>query len=112
MAQRQSTFRVSSEEVQGEDSYVVFHHMSFGTVLEAMKKGGDEKADGKTSADEEKKFTEKLLQDAVVEWNWVDDNGEPLPLPSKGLEIESLLTGELMWLVDQVTGRAQAKNSS
>jgi hypothetical protein len=107
MASRKSTFKVGSEEIQGEDSYVVFHQMSFGMVLEAMKKG-----EGKTKPDEEKDFTERLLKDAVVEWNWVDDNGDLLPLPSKGLVIESLLTNEIMWLVEQITGKAQAKNSS
>lgn len=107
MSERKSTFKVGSEEIQGEGSYVLFHQMSFGMVLEAMKKQGD-----KTKPAEEKEFTERLLKDAVVEWNWVDDDGALLPLPSKGLEIESLLTNEIIWLVEQVTGKSQAKNSS
>lgn len=108
MASRMSTFKVSSEEIQGKDSYVVFKYMKFGTVMEAMKKADDPKS----KPDEEKAFTVKLLSEAVVEWNWVDDGGKPLPLPSEGLEIESLLTNEVMWLVDQATGRAKTKNSS
>jgi len=81
--------------------------MTFGTVLEAMSK-----RDEKTNPKEEKEFTVKLLNEAVIEWNWVDDSGAPLLLPSNGLEIESLLTNEVMWLVDQITGRSKAKNSS
>ncbi len=106
MATRQSTVRVSSEEIQGEGSYVVLRYMKFGLVLEAM-----EKTEGKSNPKDEKEYTLKLLRDAVVEWNWVDDNGAPLPLPSEGLEIESLLTNEVVWLVEQVTGREKAKNS-
>jgi len=82
--------------------------MTFGTVLEAMKKSED----GKSKPTEEKAFTEKLLRDAVVEWNWVDDAGALLSLPSEGLEIESLLTSEIMWLVEQITGKEKAKNLS
>ena len=107
MSARQSTFKVSSDEVQGKDSYVVFRHMTFGTVLDAMEKQG-----GKAKPEEEKAFTLKLLKDGVVRWNWVDDNGAPMSLPSEGLEIESLLDHEIMWLVDQITGRSKAKNSS
>lgn len=107
MANRQSTRRVGSEAVQGEDSFVVFREMEFGTVLEAMKKGA-----GSTNPAEEKEFTERLFKEAVIDWNWVDDNGAPLPLPSKGLEIERLLTTEVIWLVEQITGKTQAKNLS
>lgn len=107
MGERKSTFKVSSEEIQGVGSYVIFRHMTFGTVLQAMSKSGD-----KTNSKEEKAFTEKLLKEAVIEWDWVDDNGAPLVLPSAGLEIESLLTNEIMWLVSQITGKEQSKNSS
>ena len=107
MGARQSTFKVSSDEVQGKGSYVLFRHMTFGTILEAM-----DKIDQKTKAEEEKAFTVKLLKEAVIEWDWVDDAGAPLLLPSEGLEIESLLTNEVMWLVEQITGKSQTKNSS
>ena len=107
MVARQSTYKVGSESVQGEGSYVIFHQMSFGTIMEAM-----EKRSGTTKPAEEKAFAEKLLKEAVVEWNWVDDKGAPLLIPSKGLKIEDLLTNEVMWLVDQVTGKAESKNSS
>lgn len=107
MSTRKSTFQVSSDVVQGEGSYVLFHQLSFGTVMEAVQKQG---ATANPASDKE--FTQKLLRDAIIEWNWVDDSGAPLPTPAKGLAIENLLTSEIMWLVEQITGKAQAKNSS
>ncbi len=74
MAKRNSTKRIDSESVQGEGSYVVLRHMKVG-MWRKLKKKLDEKDADNFIIDLE------TIQGHVVEWDWVDDDGKPLPLP-------------------------------
>lgn len=70
MAQRKTTFRVDSSPVQGEDSWVELGYMTWGEIQSAMK--GDFK-------------TDDILEKYVIDWNWVDENGDKLPVSVDGL---------------------------
>ncbi len=95
MPERRNTFRVESDEVQGEGSFVVLRRQSWRDAqanarMLAELNGGVVPVAGERvratvaflAANEQ--ATNEMLQKAVVAWNWVDDAGKPLPIPSEG----------------------------
>lgn len=94
-----SRFRVDSAEVQGEGSWVEFQRPTWGMIGQVN--------DGKSHPN-------LLLELAVVDWNWTDDNGDPLPLPKDeaGL-IERLPAQEAHWLLEnsEIGKRNEAKKN-
>lgn len=82
--------RFDSEEVQGEGSWVDLHSMTWGDVTKVMDGGSLKELDDAEVGIE-------LIANMVVDWNWVDDDGEPLPQPTPDL-IKSLPVEELMFL--------------
>jgi len=79
MPQRKPNERIPSVEIQGEDSYVVISRMTVKEVRESRK-----------ASDEQGDMFELGLDSVarhIADWNWVDDAGKPLPLPSKNPEV-------------------------
>lgn len=99
MPERKGFKRVDSSAVQGEGSYVEFYNLRLGQAREILRLG-DEVADN-TEADIDatgQQFT-KLMRG----WNWVDDEGKPLPLPAEDPAVlESLTLEEWNFLGEQV----------
>ena len=75
MAQRVSTSKVLSDSVQGEGSFVVLRAIPYGLIRERATMATDDMAQMLA-------FNAQFLASVVVEWNWVDDEGNPLPLPA------------------------------
>jgi hypothetical protein len=75
MAQRVSTKKILSDAVQGEGSYVVLRALPYGMISQRAKID-------QTDFDQVLAFNEQFLAAVVVDWNWVDDEGAPLPLPA------------------------------
>jgi hypothetical protein len=75
MAQRQSTKRILSDQVQGEGSYVVLRAVPYGLITRRAKMDADDMG-------QMLEFNAEFLASVVVDWNWVDDAGEALPLPA------------------------------
>ena len=105
MPQRQNQVTHKSDEVQGEGSFVVMHRLTFGQV---QKFGplllSDEKYVEGVNA---------LLVACVAKWNWVDDEGQPLALPSEGLNLDILSNDEILFLIGKSNTRreqVEAKN--
>jgi hypothetical protein len=92
----------------GEDSYVVLRNLPYKRVREAAALS--ERAMG--SAEEQDHFIRALIADGVVDWNWVDWEGEPLPLPSEVEDFDEigLLTEEVSFLLGHLIGEAGRKN--
>jgi hypothetical protein len=127
MAERQGKVRVESDEVQGKGSFVVVRRLSYGqkraaTRMVARAAGGtiptDLKAEGLTIdaeyLNDNDAFTGQLLQENVLEWNWVDFDGNPLRLPKDdpGV-IDQLTDDEVEFLVRHINPKkaeAQEKN--
>jgi len=80
MPKRQTTFRVDSSAVQGEDSWVELSYMEWGQVRAAMS--GDFKSDD-------------ILQEHVKDWNWVDGEGNALTV-----SVDVLFEPERRFLLD------------
>ena len=96
MAKRQLQ-RIDTSSVQGEGSYIILR-VSWGDVMRlrhrAVSGEFDEEAD-----------TQAILSQSIVEWNWVDDNGELLPLPREDADvIDQLLLSEINFLVSAILG--------
>lgn len=74
MAKRNNTKRVDSEAVQGDGSYIVLRRLKVGVWQRIKKKTAEPKANNFT-------IDLETIQEHVIEWDWVDDDGKPLPLP-------------------------------
>ena len=104
MPKRQATRRVDSEKVMGDDSYVVLRSLKYGNarkIVNQAKEMGDEEAE---------EAMNDLLKEVVAEWNWVDDEGDPLPLPSEGLDVNDLYPHEINFLVNSLVEGSDQKN--
>lgn len=98
MPQRQNAWTVRSEQVQGEGSFVVMRRLSFGEALrvgQLLKEG----------ADGYKEAVSLTVRAAVVRWNWVDDEGKPLPPPGEGFDLDLLTDEEAAFLLDKAYGK-------
>ena len=98
------TRRIATLSVQGEDSFVVVRPPKWGLLRKAQQqsKADDAAAAGVT-------FASDLIVASVVEWNWTDDEGLPLPLPKDNPAIiDELDADEVAFLVEQISGSFSA----
>lgn len=99
MPARQNVKQVPSDEVQGEGSwikvrpYTVAQHNRRAALLRRAQAA---ETDAETQAIEAELWS--LFAEVVVAWDWVDDEGKPLPSPSLPSTYELLTMPELMWL--------------
>jgi len=138
MPSRKVKKRIKTEEVQGKDSYVVMTSLKVYEMRSLRKKQADSRKQrndyqktlqaysaalesGKTTADlvipEEPDYIDpveeglELLKQHVIEWNWVDDEGEPLPQPKDDPEVIYQMTDdETKFLTEILSGEREAKN--
>lgn len=81
------TWRVDSEDVQGEGSWVEFRRLTWSEMQPLLQRENLENIE---------------LAGAMINgWNWVDDAGEPLPQPIDNPEVvrTALVQEEINWLV-------------
>ena len=88
MAQRVTTRKVLSDEVQGEGSWVMLRALPYGMVTRRAK---IDQAD----MDQVLAFNQEFLAEVVVDWNWVDDQGAPLSIPAN---VEQLVIPEFEFI--------------
>ena len=106
MARRVSVIKHATDEVQGEGSFVTMTALKVSEIRALRKANADE---GELDA-----FAEGLAMIAthVIAWDWVDDNGDELPLPGVDPEVMDKLTHqEADLLSDLLTGDVETKNS-
>ena len=86
---------VDSSEVQGEGSFVKIKSISLNEIL-----GHTQGEKGKPSDEEAAQLGLKILDDMIIDWDWVDDDDEPLPVPAENPgTIASLPFQESSWLL-------------
>lgn len=91
--------RYDSSDVQGPDSYVVMWRRTHGQA----KAQRDSQVNDDT--------LEQMIANAVVEWNWTDAEGTPLPLPKDDpAVIEDMPENELALLLHVFLGAIDVKN--
>jgi hypothetical protein len=93
--------RVDASEVQGEGAWVEIRARTYGEskrYFEMAEKGALTNA----AALEE---NEILIAKHVIAWNWVDENGDEMPLPSSDPSVlMGLTTDEAHFLTRVITG--------
>jgi len=88
--------RIDSSKVQGEGSYVIIASPTFGELRELSIPVDLEKR----SQEEQFDFSKQMLSLSIVEWNWVDDEGNPLALPKDDIStLENMPFQELTFLI-------------
>lgn len=103
---RQNIKRVASEAVQGEGSWVSVKALTLGESKQIA-------AEVEAAADNQAvriALTERLIQDRVVAWTWVDDEGNDLPLPKDSPDVVDMLTtDEVLFLGRAINGSIDPK---
>lgn len=95
---------VDSTEVQGEGSWV---KLKAPTLEDVRGVTMPAEGDSKSALD----FGSAILGNLLVEWNWVDDDGEPLPKPTPEI-VAGLPYAEVQFLMTALNleGLADTKN--
>jgi len=107
MAERKGARRIETTDLQGEGSYVIVRTLTYGQrrvargmflranggQLPTKREDLDIKIDERYLQDNDD-FTAQLLTQNVIEWNWVDEKGGPLPLPMDDPAIIDGMTDE------------------
>jgi hypothetical protein len=104
MAKRLAIYTIPSDSVQGEGSYVKVRAVTRGESKELAR------VVGTLSTEESIAREDKFLAEHIYEWNWVDDDGAPLPLPSESQDVLDRLTiQESSFLAEAITGEKTQK---
>ncbi len=107
MAKRQGVRKIDSSEVMGEGSYVKAKPIPYKdsrAVLDLPDDmGSGEKADMVTD----------LIAQSLVEWDWVDYDDEPLPVPKSTEEMYEigLNTNEVTFLTKELLGSVEQRKN-
>lgn len=106
MPERRSTVRVDCEEVQGAESYVLLRKITVADHRELRKPEVTFDSGGK-----------EILARLILGWNWVWEDGSPMPLPSADPTVMDRLTDheagflwEKVWQIS-VPSKEQLGNS-
>ena len=122
MAKRQTVKRHETPEIQGEDSFVVVTGIKVRDIRKLRKMVRNEGLQERNEEHREKgepeeepidEFEEslKLIAKHVADWDWVDDDGEPLLVPKEHPEVMDELTNEeAVFLTELMIGKDAAKN--
>ena len=109
MPKRKVVRRIKSEEVQGEDSWVDMRRPKGRDIKDAVRKQDAQGEDAGNLASYEN--SQELLRAHVLSWNWVDDNGNPLPQPQDSEDVFDELTDEeVRFLTEHLTENKNSKN--
>lgn len=125
MPERKVTRKVETPDIQGADSWVMLRPMTVGEVISLQREAEEspglwlrlvarlrhlfriaEKPLPRHKTYEN--FTRRVLG-FVADWNWVDDDGEPLPNPRDNPDVvKRLVDKEVLALVKIVYGKNEA----
>lgn len=103
MAKRISTKKFSTAEVQGDGSFVILSSVKVGEQRDYFEQKDDEDFD-------KIEWGVELLIKHIVDWNWVDDDGEPLPLPKDDPDVIDELTNAESELIAKLLVSSDTKN--
>ncbi|MBU0847016.1 hypothetical protein KKH23_07470 [Patescibacteria group bacterium] len=113
MPKRQNIVQLDSSKVQGEGSYVIVRRqiveemrtfLSSETWAELQKSLKDDATGGAVVIDIAKEASGR-----IIEWNWVDDNDDPLPLPKDDPEVFDRLTDQEFMFLSNALGSREAE---
>jgi hypothetical protein len=123
MPQRANVRTFDTSEVQGEGSYITLRPMTLGEVLDVQRAAEERRTFWYRLA----RFFGRIVQrrpspteiarqnmadviSYVREWNWVDDDGKPLPFPSDDASVLYRLSmAEMSLITACVNGERQSE---
>lgn len=118
---RVTSKRIETTNLQGEGSFIIVktvgwktakkinEFLSIGNVMSRADMTNEQK---KKHVDEETALTEQILFSCIVDWNWADETGVPLPIPMNTEDLDLLTVDEVQFLLSSVTGKnGDLKNS-
>lgn len=92
MPNRPNTVKVDSSGVQGEGSFVEFKRLTWGERQEIIKKIAE--LEGASY----RAFTVEFMIDQLISWNWVDHEGNALPMPKNEVDLNNIYPEESEFL--------------
>lgn len=116
MPKRQSTQRVMSPEMQGDDSWIEItaptmeQMKGYRKQLKPLQERLEQlKKEGKTESSVEVQEINEAIGEAgkslvsqyVKAWNWVDNDDAPLPQPAEKGAVDTLNLREIKWIMKQ-----------
>ena len=121
MPKRQRIKQHPCDEVQGEDSWVKIKSPEYGLIIEAMEMMAESEQEDAGSKNQKRsealknlaqaELGERILGQAIVEWNWVKDDGTPMPqYDPESWNARKITLDEVMFLLDLVLGDSKRKN--
>lgn len=97
--------RVPSDAVQGEGSWIEVVGLTLGETKRIA--AATEANGGNSSAQVE--LTEQHIREHLVNWNWLDNNGDPLPLPKDDAAVlDRLYIEEITFISKAIIGDPEA----
>lgn len=102
MAKRKhKQYRVlDSSSIQGEGSFVKIKNLSISEIMQSL--GNRDQGNGKLSEQESAELGLRVLDQMVVDWDWVDDDDNPLPIPAENPgTVAALPFPEASWLLQE-----------
>lgn len=99
---RQSTRKHDSTEVQGEGTWVELRKLTMGEMKRIEQ---DVETEGNIP------FSERKIRECVTAWNWTDEDGNALPIPSEDEAVlDGLTSDEFNFLCKCIVGAGDRKN--
>lgn len=99
MPQRKNQLKIDAAAVQGDGAYVIMRPLTYGESKDVRRRSPHMNEEQKLA------YSEDLIATHVIAWNWVNDVGEPLPLPSQNQTVLHLLTvDEIGFLSNALNG--------
>jgi hypothetical protein len=102
---KQINVKVDATKAQGKGAYVIFRGFTWGERkalqerFKAISQGTvDEKGVTRTLTDE----LELVISERIIDWNFVDNDGKPLPLPDKPGGLDCLNDAEINFMFETI----------
>ena len=128
MPKRKSVKRVDTPEVQEPDGYIVLKSLTFeenqefsGRIKALQAELGIDPTNAEQMGNQVASGDDRMLTlineriaACITGWNWVDDEGNDLPLPGNDLSVFERLTGEeyrllITLIADRDSGAVEAR---
>ena len=107
MSKRLSAEQIPSEDLQGPGSWVRVSRLTVAGMREARRQR--QKAEAENKEFNAFEFGIEVLKTHVLEWNWVNDDGNPLPQVPENPDVIDLLTDpEVTFLGECIQGSEEA----
>lgn len=104
MPKRSNVLKLATP-IQGDDAYAIVRQPTYGEMRAMIRENADTINNGvKVNAVEENlQLMANVVKKYVIQWNWVYEDGTPMPFPASKPEIvDELTSGEVKALCDLI----------